>query len=585
MLVSMRDAVVRHYRDTTYKRTDREIEDERWIVRGVKFNRWILFPAAFIIQLCCGSLYAWSGYNAPIETALYGPNNLVDRGIATITFYIAVAVFGVTAAILGPWLERAGPRRAAILGAILFLAGNLLTALGVYVRSIWVVYIAYGVIGGAGLGISYISPVSPLQKWFPELRGLAAGLAVCGFGGGSILAVYTQKYLIGTEFALNQQMFLGVPLTFVVLGLCYFGLMMCSAMVLRMPPPGYAVKGITIDTVKGSEVVLPAVKPEKSSAVTAINVEDTADANATANPQGVLATPAPPVASGAISTVPASRFNMTLWDSLASVEFRLMYFMFFCSQITGLLVISKIQQITNTQFGKTVNESSLVNSCLGGANLLGRLLFPLISDLTGTRKLLFVISLLVQAVLLAALPHIIWAQSYAGFLVAVNVIAFMYGAGFGVIPAYLADQFGSKNVGATHGVILTAWALAGVAGGLVFTAVYNSALKATYFVDAGATAKTWHPPTSVYHVYDADFRWILAFVLLGLVLACLVPANLRDRRLPRVEGEVMRVRVGGRLYRLVRGKGIVKVSREEEDAEWEAYVMGMDDTVVKKVVE
>ena len=127
-------------------------------------------------KICCGSLYAFSGYVLPIETYLYGPNGGVDRSIAVNTFYIAVMVFGFTAALLGPWLERSGPFKGAFLGASLFLLGNLLTALGVYVKQIAVVYIAYGLIGGAGLGISYIAPVSPLQKWFPEMRGLAAGM-------------------------------------------------------------------------------------------------------------------------------------------------------------------------------------------------------------------------------------------------------------------------------------------------------------------------------------------------------------------------------------------------------------------------
>lgn len=131
--------------------------------------------------MCIGSLYAWSGFNTAIERYLYDPpivnGTLVDLNIAPVTFYIAVAFLGLTAAILGPWLERNGPLKGVLLGATLFTLGNLGTALGVYLKSIAVIYISYGVVGGMGLGIGYISPVSPLQKWFPDCRGIAAGFA------------------------------------------------------------------------------------------------------------------------------------------------------------------------------------------------------------------------------------------------------------------------------------------------------------------------------------------------------------------------------------------------------------------------
>ncbi|KAI8847836.1 major facilitator superfamily domain-containing protein [Chytridium lagenaria] len=581
--MGIKELIFKHYGDSTYHRTEKQIEKEQWLIPNVlSFNRWILFPAALIIQLCCGSLYAWSGFNSPIETALYGPNGLVDRGMASI--------------LLGPWLERNGPFRGALLGASLFYFGNLLTALGVHFRQISIICeyrippstvslptplsfsqlilidvskdIGYGLFSGAGLGVAYIAPVSPLQKWFPEIRGLAAGIAVCGFGGGSIIAPYTQKALIGADFAKLGEpgKNLGVPLTFVILGSFYFMLMALSAFVLRMPPPGYCVNGITIDTVKGAENA-------DTAAVTRSNGTINSDVKKTFSETTSVSTlHRDKISDFATIDIHESKaksvFAMTLWESLTSIEYGLMYFMFFGSQVTGLLIISKIQQITVTQLGRSTDEAALINSLLGGSNLLGRLILPFASDLFHSRKSLFVLSAFTQTVLLGLLPTIIHSQSYGAFLFAVNVIAFFYGGGFGIIPAFLADQFGSKNVGATHGVILTAWAIAGVCGGLTFTAVYNSELAKVY----DAATKKYNSPDAKLNVYTLNFRWILAFVLVGFIMAILVPSHIRDRKLPRVEGEMMRVRIFGRMVRVVKGKGVVVVSQAVEDEEWHRYL-------------
>ncbi|KAJ3111613.1 hypothetical protein HDU96_005519, partial [Phlyctochytrium bullatum] len=391
MASKIKDVIYKHYRDATYHRTEAQIQREQWLIPGVvRFNRWVLFPAALLIQLCCGSLYAWSGYNSPIETAIWGPNGLVDRAMAVNAFYIAVAVFGCTAAVLGPWLERNGPLRGALLGAALFFFGNLVTALGVWAKQISIVYIGYGVFAGAGLGVAYIAPVSPLQKWFPEIRGLAAGFAVCGFGGGSIIAPYTQKALIGPDFAKlgDPGKNLGVPLTFVVLGSVYFVLMVGAGVVLRMPPPGYEVNGITIDTVKGAEradgegmagssraaaraeMGEDKNKEEKEKAeflvatttTTTIATTETIveEPSALAERKSTAVIDIEDAPSHGVNR--ANMFAMTLWESLTSLEYLLMYFMFFGSQVTGLLIISKIQQITVTQLGRTTDEAALILS-------------------------------------------------------------------------------------------------------------------------------------------------------------------------------------------------------------------------------
>ncbi|KAJ3113840.1 hypothetical protein HK098_007562, partial [Nowakowskiella sp. JEL0407] len=452
--------ITKHFSSTDFIRSDAQLEREQWLIPGViRFNRYFLMPAAVAIQLCVGSLYAWSGYNLPIEAAIYGLNlnkgTPVDRNIASVTFYIAVAVFGCAAAILGPWLERNGPFKGTLLGASLFFAGSLITALAIYVKQIWLVYIGYGVVAGMGLGVGYISPVSPLQKFFPEMRGVAAGLAVCGFGGGSIIAPFTQLALIGNTYTKDLNTVVGVPLTFVILGACYFTVMVLAGLVLRMPPPGYQVRGITIDTIAGAENIshdregsTQTLSEKKEGEYQEVPVED-------AKP------------------LPKDPFSLSLPKSLGSKEFILMYAMFFGSQMAGLLMISKIQSIVINQLGTDALTAAYYNSGLSICNLLGRLLLPTISDFIG-RKPIFILSLLVQAILVGFLPTAIHDKSFPGVITCAFVIGLFYGGGFGMIPAFLADQFGSKNVGATHGVILTSWSLTGVAGALIFNSVLTA---------------------------------------------------------------------------------------------------------------
>ncbi|KAJ3030172.1 hypothetical protein HDV00_009084 [Rhizophlyctis rosea] len=548
------ELIKRHYSNTHYERSEAQLEREKYLLPGVKFNRFVLMPAAVVIQVCCGSLYAWSGYNLPMERYILGPNGAVDRAVAANVFYVAVAVFGVAAALLGPWLERNGPFKGAFMGATLFFLGNLLTALGVYVQKFPLVFFGYGFVGGAGLGISYISPVSPLQKWFPDLRGVAAGLAVCGFGAGSIFSPYTQRALIGPDYAAKGIQNLGLPLTFVILGACYYVLMVIASFALRMPPPGYHVNGIDIHTIKGAEgmgtgtVASPTVVPSGEAVAEDGKVPQVKAVEA--QPEVTIVTP----------VAAANPFALSLEQALSSREYIMMYVMFFCAELTGLLIISKIQSIVNNQLGRDTQTAANINSILGGCNLLGRLVIPTLSDVVKTRKPFFILSLLCQTIFLALLPTSITDKQYSTTLACAFIIAFFYGGGFGLIPAFLADQFGSKNVGATHGVILTAWAIGGVCGGLVFSAVYTAEKERLTAAGAGLLS-----------VYTLDFRWILAFTTLGFLIAIFIPTNLRDRKLPKSEGERLRFRApNGRLIKMINGK-FVTISKEEEDADWEKY--------------
>ena len=291
--------------------------------------------------------------------------------------------------------------------------------------------------------------------------------------------------------------------------------MFLCAFVLRMPPPNYVQAGITVEHIKGMEdVQRQDIKKEV--------------------------------------------FHMTLTQSLTSKEYILMYFMFMCAELTGLLIISKIQSIVQNQLGQTVDYAVSINSALGGMNLAGRLTVAVMSDWLKHRKPFFMLSLVLQAIFLGLLKQSINNQNKDLALASAFIIAYFYGAGFGIIPSFLADQFGAKNVGGTHGCILTAWAIAGVAGGLVFTAVYNQQKKSLT-----ATLGAKH---ALLFLYDIDFEWILAFVVFGFFLACFIPDNIRDRKIPALNGECCRIRI---LTRLVR---CIIYSKKEEDQEWNKFL-------------
>ncbi|KAK9759500.1 hypothetical protein K7432_017461 [Basidiobolus ranarum] len=292
------------------------IEKERYLYGDVVFNRWLLMPAAVLIQFCCGSLYAWSVFNSMIDLHVSGDKN---AGLAPNTFSIAVGMFGLSTATMGPWLERNGPRKGALLSASLFYLGNLIASMAIHFKQMWLLYIGYGIIGGFGLGIGYISPVSALQKWFPDRRGLAAGFAVCGFGAGSIAIAKIPQPLSAA---------VGLPLTFVILGSCYFVCMSLAALVFRIPPPGYVVESVrAVEITHGS------------------------------NDETKIAMQEQPV------------IKLTLIESIKSRDYILLYMAFFANAIFGLVCISRLADMLMNLFGKSADEASTIVSINGGFNL------------------------------------------------------------------------------------------------------------------------------------------------------------------------------------------------------------------------
>lgn len=331
-------------------------------------------PAAVVIQFCCGSVYAWSVFNEPIDMYISGD---VKVSQAPVTFYIAFGMLGFSAAIMGPWLERNGPRKALFISSTAFCTGHFLSALAIYLKSIWLLYFGYGFIGGFGIGFSYITPVSILQKWFPHRRGLAAGVGVCGFGAGSIAV---------SKIILPIVNLVGLPLTFVVLGSAFYVSMVCSALVFRVPEPGHFKNKANVTEEKTDE---PVSDPTYVASI-----------------------------------------KLTLRESIRSIDYSFLYITFFSNILFGLLVISRFSDMTTNLFGRTKDEASTLVSINGAFNVFGRLFFSTLSDKIG-RKPCFLIMLITQATIIATFPYYVRQEIYWLFVTSMIVLSTCYGGGFG----------------------------------------------------------------------------------------------------------------------------------------------------------
>ena len=406
-----------------------------------RHDRWLIPPAAVAIHLCVGSVYAWSVFNKPIEAL----HPAWPRGAAAYTFSVAIVLLGLSAAFGGTWLERHGPRRAATVAALLFGGGLMLGSVGVAQGWLWLLYLGYGVVGGAGLGLAYVSPVSALIKWFPDRRGLATGMAVLGFGGGALIAAPLKERLIGAY---------GVRDTLLILGGAYLVIMLGAAQLLRRPAPGWTPDGWTA-----------------------------------------------PVGVGAS--------DLTMPMAVRTRQFWLLWGMLFINVTAGIAILAQASPLMQDMFRRTPEQAAAMLSVIAGFNAFGRIFWATLSDWIG-RRAVFMLFFAVQAVLFAAIPGMGAAGQWGLFQVAVVVIFTMYGGGFATIPAFLADMFGARNVGAVHGVILTAWSAAGVAGPILITRVREAEIAA---LSAGA---------SLVHIYDLTMYLMAGLLGVGFALAASV---------------------------------------------------------------
>jgi MFS family permease len=387
------------------------------------FNRWLIPPAALAIHLCIGQAYATSVY----KTALVKHFDTSLTAIGVI-FSLAIVMLGVSAAVMGKWVERAGPRRAMFTAACFWGSGFLVAALGIVAGQLWLVYLGYGVIGGIGLGIGYISPVSTLIKWFPDRPGLATGMAIMGFGGGALIASPLSRELMalydpGYDSSVSTSVASGgaVAALFLTLGVVYFIVMMFGVFTVKLPAPGWRPAGFD-----------PA-KVTAKSLVTSANVS----------------------ADNAIKTP----------------QFWLLWTVLFCNVTAGIGILEQASPMIQ-DFFRDGGESSVAIAAatafvgvLSLFNMAGRFVWSSTSDFLG-RKPIYVVYL-GGGMILYVLLTVAGPSSTAVFVLLAGIIISFYGGGFATVPAYLRDLFGTYHVGAIHGRLLTAWSAAGVAGPLI----------------------------------------------------------------------------------------------------------------------
>jgi MFS family permease len=465
--------------------------DRHRIVAGPGFNRWLVPPAALAIHLCIGMAYGFSVFwlpmtkllpNADASCKTLGFMDLLTSSscnwtVPTVThiFELFIAMLGISAAIWGGWVEHAGPRKSGLTAAVCWGGGLLIGAIGVSMHQLWLVYLGCGFLGGIGMGLGYITPVSTLIKWFPDRRGMATGFAIMGFGGGALIGSPLAVWLMA-RFTENGVP--GVASTFMVMGVVYFVVMSLGAFGFRVPPAGWRPAGWTPPTESGKAMI--------------------------------------------------TRHHVHLNEAWKTPQFWFIWGVLCMNVTAGISVISMASPMLQEVFGgrllgldagTTLSDAqkAAIVAAAGGLvglislfNSLGRIFWASLSDYLG-RKTTYTTFFIVEIILYCLLPT--WGHlGLAGlFMVSVCIILTMYGGGFATIPAYLADMFGTQMVGAIHGRLITSWSVAGVVGPLVIAQLRQVQL------DEGVAKNL---------VYDRTL-YIMAFLLfIGLICNLLIkPVN------------------------------------------------------------
>jgi MFS transporter, OFA family, oxalate/formate antiporter len=366
----------------------------------VRKNRWLIALSAVGIHISIGSVYAWSNFTAPLKE-MFGWS---DSEVA-LTFSIAILFLGLSAAFLGHFVEKYGPKKAGLLAAVFFGIGMTGAGFAVDMESKFLLYLFYGALGGIGLGVGYIAPVSTLVKWFPDRRGLATGLAIMGFGFAAAIASPIMNSLITSVRVAN---------TFYILGISYFLIMVVSSLYLEKPQEGWLPEGFK----------------EK-------------------------------IASGkAKATLDLSQ--LTANQAVKTKRFWYLWFMLFINITCGIAILAVAKPLAMESIGIDMATAAALVGAIGIFNGLGRIGWASLSDYIG-RPNTYTAFFVLQMVIFFFLPQVSIQWLFMGMLI---VVYTCYGGGFASIPAYIGDLFGTKQLGAIHGYILTAWAAAGLAGPL-----------------------------------------------------------------------------------------------------------------------
>jgi MFS family permease len=468
----------------TMSGTGAGILDRERTIATAGFNRWLVPPAALCIHLCIGMAYGFSVFWLPLSRALgvNAPKTCPDMSlmqelftttcdwrVASIgwMYTLFFVLLGVSAAIWGGWLERSGPRKAGFVAALCWVGGLLIGAFGIYVHQLWLLWLGSGVIGGVGLGIGYISPVSTLVKWFPDRRGMATGMAIMGFGGGALIGAPLADLLMNYFRTPNS---VGAWETFVTMAAIYFCFMMIGAFRYRIPPAGWRPDGWT--------------PPDKGNAMISQHNVHLDDAHKTRQfwmiwvvlcmnvsaGIGVLGMASPmlqEIFAGSLIDQPGVKFNALSTEQGAAVAV-------IAAGFTGLLSLF---------------------------NIGGRFFWASLSDYIG-RKNTYYMFFLLGIALYALAPTFADMGSQLLFVAAFCIILSMYGGGFATVPAYLADMFGTQFVGAIHGRVLTAWSTAGIIGPVVVNYIREAQLAAGVAQD---------------HLYNTTMYILCAMLIVGLI--------------------------------------------------------------------
>ena len=445
------------------------------ITASPSYNRWLIPPAALAVHLCIGMAYGFSVFWKPLGKVIVGfdgkPAQACAVGATTFgdklagtwhalfatdcnwtqfdlgwMYTLFFVLLGCSAALWGGWLERAGPRKAGLVATLCWCGGLLISAYGIYAHQLWMMWLGSGVIGGVGLGLGYISPVSTLIKWFPDRRGMATGLAIMGFGGGAMIGSPLATKLMA-HFATPTQ--LGIWQTFVVLAVVYMAFMLIGSLSYRVPPSGWQPANWT---------------PPAKAANSMIATRHVHLKNAHKTPQFWLLWLALCMnvsASIGIIGAAAPMLQETFGGALIGhIDI-------------GFADIKKDDALTATAAAVGAGFVGLISLF----NIFGRFAWATSSDKLGRKKTYFIFFVL-GTVLYVALSIFAASKSLALFVASFCVIASMYGGGFSTIPAYLADMFGTQFVGAIHGRLLTAWSTAGIVGPVVVNYMHDVRLEA-----------------------------------------------------------------------------------------------------------
>jgi MFS family permease len=425
--------------------------DKERTIAGAGFNRWLVPPAALAIHLCIGMAYGFSVFWLPLSRALgikesikCGPDvgffqelfvTSCDWKISTLGWmYTLFFVFlGLAAALWGGWLERVGPRKAGVVAAVCWCGGMLISALGIQMHQFWMMIIGSGVIGGIGLGLGYISPVSTLIKWFPDKRGMATGMAIMGFGGGAMIGAPLAAELM-KHFATPTDV--GVVPTFIVLAIGYFVFMMGGAFGYRIPATGWKPAGWTPPPSQANNVMITQRH---------VNVK-----RVWGIPQFWLV--------WLVLTM-----NVSAGIGVIGMASPMLQEVF-GGELIG--VAKKFGELDKTQLTAIAGVAAGFAAMLSLFNIAGRFVWASLSDKIG-RKTTYSVFFVLGGILYFSIPGSAAAGSILLFVFAAAIIISMYGGSFSTVPAYLADLFGTQNVGAIHGRLLTAWSTAGILGPVI----------------------------------------------------------------------------------------------------------------------